>query len=161
MRLSERKSLVCSQNEYSLNEIKSFSSWWCSPKESTACQCRRHKRRGYQPKVGKIPWSRKWQTPVFLPGKSHGLRTLVGYCPWSCKESNVTEHTHTHTHTAAAAAAGCPGLSHIPMAEIELKSDSTQHVCCHFSLTPVLEEPISLELDNVSGRVVPEYGGAR
>ena len=32
--------------------------------------------------VGKIPWRRKWQpTPVFLPGKSHGLRSLVGYCP--------------------------------------------------------------------------------
>ena len=33
--------------------------------------------------VVKIPWRRKWQpTPVFLPGKSHGRRSLVGYCPW-------------------------------------------------------------------------------
>jgi len=33
--------------------------------------------------VGKIPWRRKWQpTPVFLPGKSHGWRSLVGYSPW-------------------------------------------------------------------------------
>ena len=32
--------------------------------------------------VGKIPWRRKWQTtPVLLPGKSHGLRSLVGYGP--------------------------------------------------------------------------------
>ena len=31
----------------------------------------------------KIPWSRKWQpTPVFLPGKSHGQRCLLGYSPW-------------------------------------------------------------------------------
>ena len=35
---------------------------------------------------------RKWQpTPVFLPGKSHGLRILVGYSPWSHKESDTTE----------------------------------------------------------------------
>ena len=39
-----------------------------SGKES-ACQCQRHKRPGFNPWVGKIPWSRKWQpTPVFLPG---------------------------------------------------------------------------------------------
>ena len=40
-------------------------------------QCRRHKRCGFDPWVGKIPWSRKWQpTPVFLPGKSYGERSL-------------------------------------------------------------------------------------
>ena len=34
----------------------------------------------------------KWQpTPVLLPGKSHGLRSLVGYSPWGCKESDMTE----------------------------------------------------------------------
>ena len=33
-----------------------------------------------------------WQpTPVFLPGESHGQRSLAGYCPWSCKESDMTE----------------------------------------------------------------------
>ena len=36
--------------------------------------------------VGKIPWRREWQpTPVFLPGKSHGQRSLAGYCPWGHK----------------------------------------------------------------------------
>ena len=51
-------------------------SMWLSWKES-ACQCRR---RGLDPWVGKIPWRRKWQPPpVFLPGKSHGQRNLVGY----------------------------------------------------------------------------------
>ena len=41
---------------------------------------------------GKIPWRRKWQpTPAFLPGKSHGQGSLVGYSPWSCKESDTTE----------------------------------------------------------------------
>ena len=64
------------------------------------CQCRRHRRLGYNPCVGKIPWRRKRQpTPVFLPGKSHRQRGLAGYSPWSHKESDVTECTHTHTHT--------------------------------------------------------------
>ena len=49
---------------------------WYTHKES-ACQCRRV---GSIPWVGKIPWRMKWQhTPVFLPGKSHGLRSLAGY----------------------------------------------------------------------------------
>ena len=40
-------------------------------------------------------WRRKWQpTPVLLPGKSHGLRSLVGYSPWGCKESDTTERLH-------------------------------------------------------------------
>ena len=40
----------------------------------------------------KIPWRRKWQpTPVFLPGESHGQRSLVGYSPWGCKELDRTE----------------------------------------------------------------------
>ena len=37
-------------------------------------------------------WRRKWQpTPIVLPGKSHGQRSLAGYCPWGHKESDTTE----------------------------------------------------------------------
>ena len=62
-----------------------------SGKEST-CQCRRHKRRRFDPWVGKISWSRNRRpTPVFLPEKFHGQRSLVGYSPWGCKESDTTE----------------------------------------------------------------------
>ena len=51
--------------------------WWLSGKE-TACQCRRC--RFNDPWIGKIPWRKKWQhTPVFLPGKSYGQRSLAGY----------------------------------------------------------------------------------
>ena len=47
--------------------------------------------------VGKIPWRRKWQpTPVFLPGKSHGQRSLMGYNPWGHKESDITEQLTFH-----------------------------------------------------------------
>ena len=66
-----------------------------SGKES-ACQCRRHKGRGLDPWVGKIPWRRKWQTtPVFLPGKLHGQRSLAGFSLWGRKELDTTEHTST------------------------------------------------------------------
>ena len=61
---------------------------WLSGKES-ACQCRRHE---FNPWVGKMPWSRKWQpTPVFLPGKSHGQRSLVDYSPPGHGESDTTK----------------------------------------------------------------------
>ena len=59
-----------------------------------ACQCRRHKRCGFYPGVGKFPWTRAWQpTPVFLPGEFHGQRSLVDYSLWSHKELGVTEVT--------------------------------------------------------------------
>ena len=35
-------------------------------------------------------------TPVLLPGKSHGQRSLVGCSPWGCKESDMTERLHFH-----------------------------------------------------------------
>ena len=47
-----------------------------------ACQCRRHKRHGFDSWVGKILWKRVWQPIlVFLPGESHGQRSLAGYDP--------------------------------------------------------------------------------
>ena len=47
-----------------------------------ACQCRRHKRHGLDPWVGKIPWRKKWQpTLVLLPGEFRGQRSLVVCCP--------------------------------------------------------------------------------
>ena len=64
---------------------------WLSGKES-ACQCRRHRRCGFHPWVGKMPWRRKWQpTPVFSPGKFHRLRSLAGCSLRGHKEWDVTE----------------------------------------------------------------------
>ena len=61
------------------------------------CQCRgrkRHESCGFDTRVGKMFWRRAWQpTPVFLPGESHGQRSLVGYSPWHRKELDVTEVT--------------------------------------------------------------------
>ena len=45
----------------------------------------------FDPWVRKIPWRRTWQsTPVFLPGESHGQRSLAGYSSWDCKKSDKT-----------------------------------------------------------------------
>ena len=50
---------------------------------------------GFDPWVRKIPWRRKQQpTPVLLPGKFHGWRSLLGYSPWGHKESDTTEWLH-------------------------------------------------------------------
>ena len=56
--------------------------WWVNGEES-ACQWRRHR---FDPWVGKICERGKWKpTPVFLPGKSHGRMSLVGYSLWGLK----------------------------------------------------------------------------
>ena len=61
-----------------------------SDKESTY-QCKRCKRYGFNPWIRKMPWRRTWQlTPIFLPGKFHEQKNLVGYSPWGCK--NVTHN---------------------------------------------------------------------
>ena len=54
-------------------------------------------------KISKIPWRRKWQpTPVFLPGKSHGQRSLAGYCPWGCRVRHdlATKQHHNRVVTS-------------------------------------------------------------
>ena len=58
--------------------------------EESAFQCRKLKRHGFDPSVGKIPCKRKWHpTPVFLLGKFHGQRSLVDYRPYSIPESQT------------------------------------------------------------------------
>ena len=55
---------------------------------------------GLIPGSGRFPWRRKWQpTPVFLPGESHGRRSLVGCSPRGSKESDTTERLHSLTHS--------------------------------------------------------------
>ena len=66
--------------------------------EESTCQCRRRRKHGFDPWVGKILWRRKWQpTPVFLPGESLGQRSLAGYSSWDWKELDMVEHAYTQT----------------------------------------------------------------
>ena len=57
-----------------------------------------YKRHSFNPWVGQISWRRNWQpTPVFLPGESHGQRSLAGYSPQGRKESDMTKYACTTT----------------------------------------------------------------
>ena len=59
-----------------------------SGKESACNAGDTYRRWGFNPWVRKIPWKRKWQSiPVFLPGESHGQRSLAGYSPWGSKRA--------------------------------------------------------------------------
>ena len=79
-------------------ELRAFPRW-CSGKEST-CQCKRHKRHGFNPWVRKIPWRREWQpTLVFLLGESHGQRSLVGYTVHEVSKGQIRLSDWAHTHS--------------------------------------------------------------
>ena len=70
-------------------------------KEPT-CQCRRHKRCGFSPWVGKILWSRTWEpTAVCLPGEPSWTEEPGGYSPWGCRE-DPAEVMSTHTREGVA-----------------------------------------------------------
>ena len=69
--------------------------WWLRGL-SVCPQCGRP---GFDPRVGKIPWRKKWQlTPVLLPGESHGRKSLAGYSPRGRKQSDTTEPLHLLTY---------------------------------------------------------------
>ena len=64
----------------------------------SACQCSRHKRLGFSPWIGKMPWRRKWHPdPVFLPGKFHRQKPLAACSSWGLTGSATTEQLSTHT----------------------------------------------------------------
>ena len=66
--------------------------------EKIHLQCRRHKRRGFDPSIRKIPWRRSWQsTQVFLSGESVGERSQTSYSLWGHKESDKTEQLNAHS----------------------------------------------------------------
>ena len=71
---------------------------WCLSGKEPTCQCRSHRRLGSSPWVRKSPWRWKWHpTPVFLPGESHGQRSLAGYSPRGHRGLNWVTETHTET----------------------------------------------------------------
>ena len=104
--------------------------WWL--------RCRRCR---FNPRVGKISWKRKRQpTPVFLPGKSHGHRSLVGYSPWHRKESDRPEWLHFYFQAM------------VEVMKIMVTSFKRSHACTatlrapnpvagHHQPTPLLETP--------------------
>ena len=93
-------------------QYKGLPSWlrW----QSICLQCSRH---GFDPWIRKIHWRWKWQpTPVFLPGESHGQRSLVGCSPKRCRIGLdcVTDPQHTHKHKGNLLEVGRSFLSETP-----------------------------------------------
>ena len=78
--------------------------------ENMVQQGRRCKGCGFDPWVRKFFWRRKWQpTPAFLPGKSHGQRSLVGYSLWVLKRVRHGLATKQQQQTRPALSATVPG----------------------------------------------------
>ena len=118
--------------------------WWLSGKDS-ACQCRRC---GFNTWDRKITWRRKWQhTPVFLPRKSHGQRSLVGYSP--DQFSSVQSLSHVRLSATPWITARQASLS-ITNAQSPLKLMSIESVmppshlilCCSLLLLPPIPPSI-------------------
>ena len=93
--------------------------------QTVKCLPAKRERPRFDPWVRKIPWRKKWQpSPVLLPGKFHGWRSLVGYSPWGRKESDTTERLHFHFHSVKKEAW---------LAGQEIKTWKFQTLCSHHS----------------------------
>jgi len=106
--------------------------WWLT-RWGIFLQCGRPK---FNTWVWKIPWRREWPlTPVFLPGEFHGQRSLEGYSPQSCKESDMTEWlTLTISHSQL--------TNKIVIVSSEQWSDSA--ICVHVSILLQISVPSRL-----------------
>ena len=128
--------------------------------KNPALQCRRPKRCLFSPWVtspggghGKIPWRRAWQPiPAFLPGESHGQRSLVNRAAKSQKQlKRLSTHMHTHTHASygSSRSRDCP--SWLPVVHqrvtqaISLHRSNYLHYiqCIHIGLGGIRQEIVS------------------
>ena len=105
------RSEVLGGHEFGGNHVHLGLPQWLSSKESSCNVGDVGDVRRFNPWVRKIPWRRTGQPPlVFLPGESHGQRSLVGCNLCGCKEldtTKVTEHTHMLTPRQEPSALGC------------------------------------------------------
>ena len=75
------------------------------------------------------PWRKKWQpTPVILPGKSWGQRSLVGYSPWGLKELDMTERLSTHTESKKKKKSKTNEIFHYPITRMLTQNKSLFNV---------------------------------
>ena len=85
----------CQENLFIKDNCSICGCMWFSKKEP-ACHAGATGDLGSNPWVGKTPWRRAWQpTLAFVPGESHGQRSLAGYSPWGRRELDMTERTYT------------------------------------------------------------------
>ena len=119
-------------------------------KKST-CQWRRCKRCRFEPLVGKIPCSTKWQpAPIFLPGESHGQRSLVGYSPWDLRGVRH-DWVHLQRDTCTAALNTTKSKANTQKKKKKKQSYNTLfcsfclygHIACRISVSLLLLLPLS------------------
>ena len=77
------------------SKTKQGLTWWLSCKEPT-CDA---EDAGSIAGWGRSPGRKRQSTPVSLPGKSHGQKSLVGRSSWGCKEPDMTEELSRHAKT--------------------------------------------------------------
>ena len=108
----------------------------CFPWGSVGRVCLQCRRSGFIPWVGKIPWRREWQpSPVFLPGESHGQRSVAGYSPWGHKESDTTKWLSLFTsHVHKAASFGIRPITTHSHLLIIMMDVFCRCICCYVSL---------------------------
>ena len=98
---------------------------WLSGTEST-CQCRRCRRRRFDPWLRRIPQRRKWQlTPVFLPGKSREQKSPMGYSSWGRRVRHNRAGMHGGMQTALPPSAIKDGVSRTEHQSLMLLEQST------------------------------------
>ena len=118
--------------------------------KESSCQCRRSQRHGIDPWAGKMPWKRAWQpTAAFLPGEFHGQRSLAGYSPWGCKESDMTEHAGTYQ-----GGRGQPGSTNSTRTEPILQVRSCLGCLLHSSRVLFSLFPLFIFLVRISGMLM-------
>ena len=98
---------------------------------------------------GRFPWRRKWQpNPVFLPGKFHGQRSLAGYNPWGCKDSNRNEQLSTRrakkTEAGLSLLQLLPFCQNLSMPHFFWLTNATNRTCSLiFQLLKILDQQMS------------------
>ena len=114
--------------------------WWLSGKVS-ACQSRR---RRFDPWVRKTPGRRTWQPiPIFLHGKSHGQRSLMGYSPWGCKRIGTTQRLNNNTAGKWQNSDGNPVLLKAKVFPAALHIKPLQRMACKISAQVMVRKPKS------------------
>ena len=117
---------------------------WLSGKES-ACQFGRHRRCRFDPWVGKMPWRSKQQpTPVFLPGKSHGQRSLEDYSLFGVTKSwtQLSDRAHAYFPILFGVQFCLSSLLQVVLILVAVILNKVFLIClsvqCNFSLTVLL-----------------------
>ena len=88
-------------------------------------------------------------TPVLLPGKSHGWRSLVGHSPWGRKESGTAEHLHFHMIIERMRLSGTTvSNSRAPSTYLSVPSFPLYLLICHFAI--VIKPTIQKEVESLS-----------